>query len=62
MKRFVRLLEAGRLDVSAVPHAALRKRLAAAKPPRRAGEGVAAKDAQVLVSGPGRSKAASARS
>ena len=32
MKRFVRLLDARRLDVSAVPHAPLRKRLAAAKP------------------------------
>ena len=34
MKRFVRLLDARRLDVSAVTHAALRKRLAAAKPRR----------------------------
>jgi hypothetical protein len=32
MKRFVRLLEAGHLDVSAVSQAPLRKRLAAAKP------------------------------
>jgi uncharacterized protein YcaQ len=32
MKRFVRLLDARRLDVSAVPQAPLRKRLAAAKP------------------------------
>ena len=34
MKRFVRLLDARRLDVSAVTHAPLRKRLAAAKPRR----------------------------
>jgi uncharacterized protein YcaQ len=34
MSRFVRLLDARRLDVSAVTHAALRKRLAAAKPRR----------------------------
>jgi uncharacterized protein len=34
MKRFVRLLDARRLDVSAVAHAPLRKRLAAAKPRR----------------------------
>jgi uncharacterized protein YcaQ len=34
MKRFVRLLEAKRLDVTAVPQAALRKRLAAAVPRR----------------------------
>ena len=32
MKRFVRLLEARHLDVSAVTQAPLRKRLAAAKP------------------------------
>ena len=37
MKRFVGLLEARGLDVSAVPHAALRKSLAAAKP-RQAGQ------------------------
>ena len=36
MKRFLRLLEAARLDVSAVPQAALRKRLAAAKPRKTA--------------------------
>ena len=34
MKRFIRLLDATRLDVSAVTHAPLRKRLAAAKPRR----------------------------
>jgi uncharacterized protein YcaQ len=34
MTRFLRLLEAKRLDVSAVTHAPLRKRLAAAKPRR----------------------------
>ena len=34
MKRLVHLLGAGRLDVSAVPQAPLRKRLAAAKPSR----------------------------
>ena len=34
MKRFVRLLDAARLDVTAVPQPALRKRLAAAKPRR----------------------------
>jgi uncharacterized protein YcaQ len=34
MKRFVRLLDAKRLDVSGVTHAPLRKRLAAAKPRR----------------------------
>ena len=34
MKRFVRLLDAGRLDVSAVTHAPLRKRLAAVRPRR----------------------------
>ena len=34
MKRFVRLLEARHLDVSAVTQAPLRKRLAAAKPRR----------------------------
>jgi len=34
MKRLVRLLDAKRLDVAAVPQTALRKRLAAAKPRR----------------------------
>ncbi len=34
MKRFIRLLDAKRLDITAVPQPALRKRLAAAKPRR----------------------------
>ncbi len=61
MRRFVGLLEAKGLDVSAVAHAALRKRLAAAKPRRRATGGVAVKGAQVGAIRPGRSSAASAR-
>ena len=61
MKRFVGLLEARGLDVSAVPHAALRKRLAAAKPRRRASKGATSEGHQGGSVPPGRSKAASAR-